>query len=184
VAGGVPYGDLKPQAADAVEACENAVQQNPRELRYQYQLARALELAGDGPVRTKNRQRAFEIHQTLVRAGYVAAFDNLASIYWWDRKDTANAVGLWRKGVDLGDTDSMISLAELIEKGRVVPQNAGETPLELYKRAADLGNENGARAYQAEVSNAEQQQQQQIQQLEQQRMMLQIIGGVLQNIRR
>jgi hypothetical protein len=182
VADGVLYGALKVQSTEAVEACEIAVTQNPNELRFQYQLARALELAGDNQAHTKNRQKALEIHQRLVKAGYAAAFDNLASLYYWDRKDLATAVALWRKGVDLGDSDSMLTLADLIEKGRVNPQGPNETPIELYKRAADLGNENGARAYQAELAKAQQIQQQQIQQLQQQQIMMQFMGTVLRNI--
>ncbi len=103
VADGVSYGALKVQSTEAVEACEIAITQNANELRFKYQLARALELAGDNQAHTKNRQKALEIHQGLVKAGYAAAFDNLASLYYWDRKDLATAVALWRKGIDLGD---------------------------------------------------------------------------------
>jgi TPR repeat protein len=92
------------------------------------------------------------------------------------------AVALWRKGIELGDSDSMISFADLIDKGRVIPQGPNETAIELYKRAADLGNENGVRAYQAELANAQQQQQQQVQQLQQQQIMLQLMNNVLRNI--
>ena len=182
VAQGASYADLKPMAAEAVDACEMAAKQNPNELRLQYQLGRALELMGDGPVRVKNRQRALEIHQALVKQGYAAAFDNLASLYRWDRKDLTTAVVVWRKGVELSDSDSMVSLADLVEKSLVMPQGPNETPLELYKRAADLGNENGIRAYQSQLANAQQMQEQQIQRLQQQRMMLQFMGNVLQNI--
>ena len=76
----------------------------------------------------------------------------------------------------------MLMLADLVEKGRVIPQGPNETPIELYKRAADLGNENGVRAYQAELANAQQIQQQKIQQIQQQQMMLQFMGTVLRNI--
>jgi TPR repeat protein len=171
------------KAAEAVETCEIAAQQNPSELRLQYQLGRALELTGDGPVRVKNRQRAFEILQALVKRGYVAAFDNLASLYRWDRKDLTTAVVLWRRGIELSDSDSLVSLADLIEKHLVMPQSPNETPIELYKRAAELGNENGIRAYQAELTNAQQMQQVQIQQLQNQRMMLQFMGNLLRNAR-
>jgi hypothetical protein len=179
---GVPYAALKPQAADAVQACDLAAKQNPNELRFQYQLGRALELAGDGSAHVTNRLRALGIHQSLVKAGYPAAFDNLASLYRWDRKDLATAVVLFRKGVELGDSDSMLSLADMIESGQVMPESPSETPLDLYKRAAELGNQNGIRAYQAELANAQQAQQQKIQQLQQQQMMLQIMGNVLRNI--
>jgi TPR repeat protein len=179
---GVSYPTLKPQAAEAVDACSLASKQNPNELRFQYQLGRALEQAGDGSVRIKNRQSALEIHQSLVKAGYPAAFDNLGSLYRWDRKDLATAAALFRKGAELGDSDSMLSLADMIENNQVIPQGPNETPLELYKRAAELGNQDGVRAYQTELANAQQMQQQRVQQLQQQQMMLQIMGNVLRNI--
>jgi hypothetical protein len=182
VGDGVPYGTLKPQAAEAVDACSLAAQQNPNELRFKYQLARALELAGDGASHVKNRQRALEIHTALVKAGYAAAFDNLASLYLRDKKDLATALPLLRKGIELDDSDSMISLADLVENNQVMSQSPSETPLELYKRAAELGNQNAVRAYQAEVAKAQQMQQQQVQQLQQQQMMLQFMGTVLRNI--
>jgi hypothetical protein len=179
---GVSYPALKPQAAEAVDACSLASKQNPNELRFQYQLGRALEQAGDGSARTRNRQSALEIHQALVKAGYPAAFDNLGSLYRWDRKDLATAAALFRKGAELGDSDSMLSLADMIENNQVIPQGPNETPLELYKRAAELGNQDGVRAYQTELTKAQQMQQQQVQQLQQQQMMLQIMGNVLRNI--
>jgi hypothetical protein len=179
---GVAYGDLKPRAADAVAACELAADQNPNEQRFKYQLARALELTGDGAVRIKNRQRAFDIHQSLVRAGYSAAFDNLGSLYRWDKKDLASAVALFRKGTSLGDSDSMVSLADLIESGQVIPSGPNEAPLQLHKRAAELGNASAARAYQDELAKAQEMQQQRTQQLQQQQMMNQFFGTILRNI--
>ena len=52
---GVAYGLLRAHASEAVANCEIAVQQHPTELRFQYQLGRALELV--------DRKRAFDIHQ-------------------------------------------------------------------------------------------------------------------------
>ena len=92
------------------------------------------------------------------------------------------ATVLWRKGIQSGDLDLMLSLADLIDKGRVIPIGPNETTLELYKRAAELGNQNGVRAYQAEQAKVQQQQEQQVLQLQQQRMMLQFMGTVLRNV--
>lgn len=180
---GVSYGELRPLAAQAIDACEAAIKQDPNELRFQYQLARALELAGDGAVRVKNRQRAMSIEQGLIGKGYAAAFDNLASMYR-DRNDLTTAVPLFRKGIELGDTDSMVSLADLLNDQRASPQSPDESALALYKRAADLGNQNGARGYQVLIAKAQETQQQQVQQLENQRMMLQFMGAVLQSVPR
>jgi hypothetical protein len=91
-----------------------------------------------------------------------------------DRYDLGRAVAIFRRGVALNDSDSMISLADVIVDGRIAPQAPGETPIELYKRAAELGNQNGERGYKALVAKAQlAQQQQQIQQLQQQRLFLQ-----------
>jgi TPR repeat protein len=182
VGDGVPYASLKPVAADAADACEMAVKQNPNEPRFQYQLGRALELAGDGAVHIQNRQRAMTIHQSLVNIGYAAACDNLGSLYRWDKKDIAKATAIFRLGAQLGDTDSMVSLADMIGDNEVVPTGPDETPLELYKRAAELGNPNGIRAYQAALANAQNMQQQQVQQIQRQQLMLQFMGSVLRNI--
>jgi TPR repeat protein len=179
---GVPYAALKPVAAQAVEACDLAAKQNPTELRFQYQLGRALELAGDGAVRMQNRQRAMAIHQKLVNMGYAAACDNLGSLYRWDKKDMTTAVAMFRRGVQLGDADSMVSLADMIGDNEITP-GPNETSLELYKRAADLGNPSAMRAYQDALTKAQNAQQQQIQQIQQQQMMLQFLGAVLQNVR-
>jgi hypothetical protein len=179
---GVPYGELRPLAAQAVDACESAAKQNPDELRFQYQLARALELAGEGPMHLKNRQRAMVIEQELVAKGYAAAFDNLASIYR-DRGDLETAVALFRKGAELGDSDSMVSLADLLNDQKIGPQGPDETALALYKRAAELGNQNGIRGYQDLMAKGQDAQQRQFQQLENQRMMLQFMGTVLRNVR-
>ena len=50
---GVPYDYLKSQAGEAIEACGAAVQQYPNELRFKYQLARALEF--------RSSDRAFDL---------------------------------------------------------------------------------------------------------------------------
>ena len=171
VGAGISYGDLKPLAAEAAAACDAASKQNPNILRFQYQLARALSLTGDGIARAKNKQRALEILQALVKAGYPAAYDNLGSLYR-DRGDLGNAAALFRRGIALNDSDSMISLADLIGDYRVMPQSPEETPPELYRRAADLGNQIGVRWLQ-----------QQAQQIQQQQNALQFMGTILKNIR-
>jgi TPR repeat protein len=180
---GLPYGELKPKASEAVAACELAAQQSPDELRFTYQLGRALELKGEGSELANNRQRALKIHEQLVAKGYPAAFDNLGSMYL-DRNDLPRAVGLFRRGIRAGDSDSIVSFAELVERGWVNPANSSESPLELYHRAAELGNQNGGRAYEQELARRGNIQRQQLQGLEQQKMMMQFLGTVLQNIRR
>lgn len=40
----------------------------------------------------------------------------------------------------MGDSDAMLSLAEMVLRGRVAPLNPSETALALITRAAQLGN--------------------------------------------
>jgi hypothetical protein len=173
---GVAFGALKNQAREAVASCELAAAQNPSELRFRYQHGRALEWI--------DRKKAFEIHQGLVARGYPAAFDNLGWLYFTERRDAAQAVALFRRGVRAGDSDSMVSLAEMIDQGYAVPANPSEETLQLYRRAAELGNATAVRAYQAAIVKGPATQQQPYWQLEQQRRMMQIFGTVIQNIPR
>jgi TPR repeat protein len=163
---GVTFDALKTQAREAMASCELAVAQNPTELRFRYQLGRALEWI--------DRKRALQIHQELVARGYPAAFDNLGWLYFTERRDPAQAVALFRRGVQAGDSDSMVSLAEMIDRGYTTPAHPSEEKLQLYRRAANLGNAVAARAYQAEIAKQ--------QQLEQQRRMMETFGRVIQNI--
>jgi TPR repeat protein len=153
-----------------------AAGQNPTELRFRYQLGRALEWI--------DRKKALQIHQGLVARGYPAAFDNLGWLYFTERRDSAQAVAWFRRGVRAGDSDSIVSLAEMIDRGYTAPANPSEEKLHLYRRAAELGNTVAMRAYQTELAKEQALRQQNIMQLEQQRRMMQIIGTVIQNIPR
>lgn len=57
------------QAKQAIEACALVAQQNPAELRYEYQMARAME--------AEVPEKAVAIHKKLAGQGYPAAYDNL-----------------------------------------------------------------------------------------------------------
>ena len=105
-AAGVPYDQLKMQSREAIEACSIAVSQYPSELRFQYQLGRALEF--------EDRPQALSIHTKLVSLGYPAAFDNLGSLILSDQRDFRRAERIFREGVRRGDADSMVSLANMI----------------------------------------------------------------------
>jgi len=136
---GVPYASLGAQSANAIAICESAAQSYPNQLRFQYQLARALETTGD----QNNRQRAFAIYKRLVDLRYAAAFDNLGWLYLTLNPSTTAfgpVVDLFRTGVGLGDSDAMVSLAEMIIRARAAPLNPNETPIALITRAIQLGN--------------------------------------------
>src|SRR5262245_30513865 len=157
VGAGVPFEVLKSQAREATASCQLAVDQNPTELRFRYQLGRALEWI--------DWKKAFHIHQELVARGYPAAFDNLGWLYFRERSDPAQAVIWFRRGVQAGDSDSMVSLADMINRGYTVPANPSEEKLRLYRRAAELGNAVGIRAYQGEIAKEQATQQERILQL-------------------
>jgi TPR repeat protein len=176
VAEGVAFGTLKNQAQEAVASCELAVAQNPTELRFRYQLGRALEWI--------DAKKALQIHKEVADRGYPAAFDNLGWLYFTERGDPAQAVAWFRRGVKAGDSDSMVSLADMIERRYTSPANPSEEKLQLYRRAADLGNAVAVRAHQAEIAKTQATQQERFLQLEQQRRMMQIFGTVIQNIPR
>jgi TPR repeat protein len=136
---GVPFDALKLQAKEAVKVCDMATKQNPKEPRLQYQLARALQFS--------DRKLAFALLQKPVSTRYPAAFDNIGWIVLAaNPQNPQEAVNYFRTGVDLGDSDSMLSLAEMIDRNYAFPRGPRETKLALYHRAAKLGNKTAAEA--------------------------------------
>jgi hypothetical protein len=88
-------------------------------------------------------------------------------------------------GIQAGDPDSMISLADMIDRHIVFP-SPGETKLELFKRAAQLGHTHAAEAYNAEIAKDEQNQQNNQVELRREEMArdmaIQPMGRIIQNI--
>jgi hypothetical protein len=137
---GVSYEQLRTQTTQAIKACEVAVQQFPKDLTLQYQLARPVELVD--PARGQAMQ------DKLVKLGYPAAFDNAGSLLLNDPKCRQHcineAVKLFRKGAALGDPDSMMSLADQIDQN-----HATGDKISLYQRAAKLGHPRAKMALEA-----------------------------------
>lgn len=171
-ADGISFDLLKQQADQAFEACTKAVATFPTELRLQYQLGRAAQF--------KDKKQAFDIFSHLVQANYAAAFDNLGGMYLWDRKDTATAISLFKRGSALDDADSMVSLVDLIDKGLVATPDPVQTKLALLHRAAELGHAGAQRGYEAELQKANQDR---INQANQQQMM-QLFGTFVRGVAR
>lgn len=176
VGDGVPYDSLNARKKEAIEACEIASNENPNTQRLQYQLARVLQLS--------DRNRAYSILQKLVNQNYPAAFDNLGWMAYTDKKNPAQATALFRAGVQLNDTDSMISLAEMVDRGHAQPQSPSETKLQLYRHAAQLGNLTGKKAAEVEQQKANVSEISQAQQLRQQQIALEMFGQIIQSMPR
>ena len=163
---GVHYDDLASHAGEAVEACRRASQLTPNALRFQYQLARAMEF--------DNPKGALEIH-LRIEGRYPAAYDNAGSLLLHQNKLDA-ALKQFVAGVKRGEPDAMISLADLIRKGK-----ARGDAIELYRRAAELGHE-GA---QSELQAAQQEESDRQEMRDERRQRVRdIFGGILQNMPR
>jgi flagellar biosynthesis GTPase FlhF len=171
VAEGVPFETLKLQADEAISACTRAVAQFPSELRYQYQLGRATQF--------RDRKKAFDIQASLVRNHYPAAYDNLGWMYINDRRDFATAVTHFKTGAQMGDGDSMVSLAEMIDRKQFNPPNAYDMKLALWRQAAGLGHSGAARALELETAKVQQMQAQELSKQQAQQLMIQMIGGII-----
>jgi len=168
---GVTFEVLGLQAEAAFDGCLKATKEFPTEPRYQYQLGRAAQF--------KDKKKAFELFTALTNSGYAAAFDNLGGMYA-DKNELGTATKLFQTGSKLGDADSMVSLAGLIEKGYLTPPDALNQRLALLKRAAELGHAGAQRAFAVEYQKAQTAQQQQIMQQQVQQQMLQLFGAVIQ----
>ena len=169
---------LKANAEQAIEACAAAAEKLPQEPRYRYQLARAVQIS--------DPNKALPTLRALMSERYPAAHDN----YGWalldartHLNDLAGAVAAFRKGADLGDPDSMDSLANLIMQGKAPPRG-GDEHMRLLQRAAGMGHLPAqARLVRVQEENSRRQQQQ-IQEEQARQMFLGIMGGVVQGMQR
>lgn len=168
---GVPYEILKLRPQDAIDACTKAVDVNPNEVRYQYQLARAVQMI--------DKARAFDLQKRVAAQQYPAAFDNLGWLYVSVAKNKAEAVRQFRTGAQLGDPDCMVSLAEMIDQKSYFVADPLREKIDLYKRAAETGHPAAQRALEVEMANFQQQQQQLMTQQQIQQQMIGLFGAAL-----
>ncbi len=171
---GISYNDLKTNAQAAVEACAIAMRGYPAEVRYRYEYARALEI--DEP------QKALELHMQLVQEGYLASYDNAGSILIGTYKNVPKAIKYFKEGAQRGDPDSMLSLADLIDKHIVPENNPVAARYALLSRAAQLGHAGAQRFLDQERVEFQQLQRQREFQQQQQQLMLQMFGTIMQGI--
>jgi len=173
---GVPYDVLKANVAEAIRACDLAIRAFPSESRYQYQLARATQV--------NSPQEALGMFQRLVSAQYPAAYDNLGWLQVRLYRNYAEAARLFRLGVQQNDVDSIVSLAEMVERNYYQPQSASEAKWPLLARAASMGHVNAAQAVERERTRLESEMAERQQQDETGRAVMQLFGGFLQSIPR
>jgi uncharacterized caspase-like protein len=134
---GVAQARLQPQAAAAIAACEKAVELNPAEPRYLYQLARAQQVT--------DAKKAFAMYRRLEAVGYPAAFDNLGALYANGRggeRSSAKALAAFKRGMELGDPAAAASFAKASAPKPTGPQTAqqdGEPPAPTTRRTASPG---------------------------------------------
>jgi TPR repeat protein len=130
---GVDFQLLSSFAAEAVSACERAIEVQPEEDRYLYQLARATQ--------TRSTLGAERHLRTLVARQYPAAFDNLAWVVI--AQGSANlpeGISLLRAGVELDDPQAMVSLAQFAAEGTGMAKDEPYA-FSLLQRAAELGHD-------------------------------------------
>jgi len=133
------------QAKQAIAACTVAVQQSPTELRYQYQMARAME--------TEAPEKALEIHRKLAGLGYPVAYDNLGWLEIKLYKNYGEAIKYFKAGSQLRDPDSMVSLVEMVDRGYLPTDRPQELKCQLLRTAAGLGHQGAQLQMQEEEKN-------------------------------
>jgi len=121
VAPGVEWSEL--DADKAIAACEAAVRAYPDELRFAYQLARAIDRAGQS-------DRAFPMYRFLANEGYAAA--QLAVGLMYDdgiggvAADAATAAGWFRQAAERGHPEAQRLLGLMYVEGAGVEQDLGQ----------------------------------------------------------
>jgi TPR repeat protein/uncharacterized caspase-like protein len=116
---------------DAVRACEDAVKRHPQELRFQYQLGRAL-------LRAKRRDEGLPYLFDVAEKGYMAAFANIGGTYQFDLENLTEALKWYRRGADLDDVSSQTHLAEMYLEGWGVKRDLAEA-LKWFMPSAQQG---------------------------------------------
>ena len=132
----------------AIEACTKAVDDNPRVVRYLFNLARAyqrkavLQSKTDPTRRETERNAAFR-YQDAVERGYVAAFNNLAIMYdngEGVEADEKEATRLLRKGAEQGHPMAMYNLAYRYRDGKGGLTRNFSVAHDLFVKAAEAGH--------------------------------------------
>lgn len=131
----------KVDVARAIPACRAAVAANPEELRFVFQLGRAL---GAG----KQFDEAARYYREAADEGDARAMNSLALAYENGNgvaRNLAEAIRLYRKAADAGDAVAMYNLADMYERGAGTKADRKEAK-NWYAKAAGLGDEDAKKA--------------------------------------
>jgi len=172
---GSRYEELRKHSVEALDACRAAMEAAPSELRFKYQFARALEI--------NDPDKAMPLYRDLTRQNYPAAYDNLGNIYI-RKRDMRTAISILKSGVKANDPDSMVTMADLVERGYVPAQNPVAAKYALLERAAQLGHSGAQLAVEQMKAELQQQQQQRAFQQQEQQMMFDLFGTIVRGVAR
>ncbi len=101
-----------------------------------------------------------------------------------DRKDINRAIQYFRVGSSLGDADSMVSLAELVDRGYFGQQNPVSIKSALLNKAAEFGHSGAQQSVAAERARSENAALEQAKQQDAARNAALIFGTIIQNMGR
>lgn len=130
---GVAFNRIQPRLA--VEACQAALAAAPGERRVQFQLARALDAAGD-------QVQARALLAKAAEAGSVSAMSDLALKLEQGEggpADVSRAVALFDQAAAAGNIAAMRNVAIQYENGTGRPRDAAQAA-QWYRKAADTGD--------------------------------------------
>ena len=144
---GVSFGKIDPDPA--IAACDKAASDNPRVVRYLFNLARAYQrkaqlLPDNDPNKKRLQGDAVIRYEDAKNKGYVAALNNLALMYdkgeGVERPDPNAATKLLQAGANQGHPIAMYNLAFRYRNGEGgLARNMGQA-YELFAKAAEAGN--------------------------------------------
>lgn len=140
----VEHDALRASSAEAIQACREAIQKNPLNLRYQYQLARSLQ--------SGSPDEAYAILVELANKDYAAACDNLGWLLIRKNKES-RGIKVFESGTNLGCVECMFSIGELLYQGRHTQQNrnAGFAYLQMAANAGHMEAAGLVQRYSAEM---------------------------------
>jgi len=143
----VSFETLKSQTSEALEACRQAVSDNPGLSRFEFQLGRVLDAL-------QQFEEAVEWYQKAADSNYTAAMFNLAVSYDDGEgvtKDQATANRWYRKAADQGRSSAMWNLAINLDEGKGGPHDAKGAADYLLK-AFKAGHDKAKKAFDKNLS--------------------------------